>query len=179
MTASEITELLFVRDPPGRSDLAIVFGHHEQEIFAQRARHGASLLLDGYTTRLLLTGGPTADDRRSEAEVMAAVARDRGVPAGAMLLETRSRTTVQNLALSVSLLARANLLDSLEALHLVSCPWHMRRVSHLAREAFGPTIRLLASPHDESCTAFTWATSPECHPRVLAEVRLVRALLGD
>jgi uncharacterized SAM-binding protein YcdF (DUF218 family) len=177
MTESEVTELLFVRAPLARSDLAIVFGHHDAGVSAQRARHASSLFLGGHTPRLLFTGGPTGEGEESEAESMAAVAKDRGVPPAAMLVEPRSRTTVENLSLSASLLAGEGLLDSLEVLHLVSCPWHMRRVSHLARAAFGPAVRLLASPHDEGCTASNWAWSPECRARVLTELRLVRSLL--
>jgi hypothetical protein len=108
---------------------------------------------------------------------MAAVAQACGVPPEALLLECQSRTTVENLSFAVSLLARQALLDTLRTVHLVSCPWHMRRVLHLANVAFGPGVRLLASPQEESCTASTWASSEECRKRVLAELRLVRSLL--
>ncbi len=178
MTAGEITELLFRRDPLSRSDLAFVFGHHDPHVSAERARHAAFLFLHGHTPRILVSGGATADDGRSEAEHMAAVAAGLGVPRETLLLETRSRTTVENLSLSVSLLDRQNLLHSIQTVHLVSCPWHMRRVLHIASAAFGPAISLLASPHDESCTESTWAASAECRRRVLAELRLVRHLLG-
>src|SRR5579883_12717 len=172
MTEAEISELLFVRDPLARSDLAIVFGHNEPAVSAQRARHASDLFLGGHAPRLLFTGGPTGDDLLSEAEVMAAVARDRGVPREVMLLETHSRTTALNLSLSVSLLASECLLDSLRVVHLVSCPWHMRRVTHLARGVFGSAVRLLASPHDECCAESNWASSAECRARVLAELCL-------
>ena len=178
MNDSEITNLLFVRDPDSLSDLAVVFGHHEPCVSAQRVTHAAALLLAGLTPRLLLSGGVTDRGDRSEAESMAAIARDLGVPDDALLLEPHSRTTVENLTRSVALLAGEDLLATIRTVHLVSCPWHMRRVSHLARLAFGPAVRLISSPHDEGCTAATWAASSECRRRVLAEYRLVRALLG-
>jgi hypothetical protein len=53
----------------------------------------------------------------------------------------------------------------------------MRRVLHLASIAFGPTVSLLASPHEESCTEATWAASAKCRARVLAELRLLGPLL--
>jgi hypothetical protein len=62
MTEAEITELLFRRDPLTHSDLALVFGHHEPCVSAERARHAAFLFLHGHTPRLLLTGGATGDD---------------------------------------------------------------------------------------------------------------------
>ena len=86
-------------------------------------------------------------------------------------------TTVENLSFAVSLLARQILLDTIRTVHLVSCPWHMRRVLHLASVGLGPGVRLLASPHEEGCTESTWASSVECRKRFLAELRLVRALL--
>lgn len=179
MTEAEVTELLFVRDPPGRADLAIVFGSHEPALAAERARHAASLYRSGLTPRLLFTGGPTVEGSTSEAEAMAETAEAAGVPSEAMLLERESRTTVENFTLSLALLRRCRLLNSLTVLQLVSCPWHMRRVTHLARTAFGPTVRLLASPHDATCTASSWVASTECRRWVLAELRLVRHLLDD
>src|SRR5262249_57057598 len=107
------------------------------------------------------------DDGRSEAEHMAAVAQACGVPLEALLLESQSRTTVENLSFAVSLLARQTLLDTIRAVHLVSCPWHMRRVLHLANVAFGPAVRLLASPQDEGSTASTSASSYESLEPVL------------
>jgi uncharacterized SAM-binding protein YcdF (DUF218 family) len=58
--------------------------------------------------------------------------------AGALLLETRSRTTVENLSFSIALLARQGLLGSVRTVHLVLCPWHMCRVLHFAGVAFSP-----------------------------------------
>jgi uncharacterized SAM-binding protein YcdF (DUF218 family) len=177
MTETEITELLFRRSPLSRSDLALVFGHHDPDVSAERARHAAFLFLRGHTPLLLLSGGGTGEGGRSEAEHMAAVAESCGVPAEAILLESQSRTTVENLSFSVSLLARQNLLDTIRTVHLVSCPWHMRRILHLAGVAFDPTISLLASPHEESCSESTWSSSDECRKRILSELRLVRSLL--
>jgi uncharacterized SAM-binding protein YcdF (DUF218 family) len=179
MTDAEITDLLFIRDPPGRSDLAIVFGSHEPTLAAQRARHAASLYRSGLTPRLLFTGGPKGDCPLNEAEAMATVAGDNGVPPEAMLLEGKSRTTVENFTLSIALLRNLRLLDSLRVLHLVSCPWHMRRVGLHACTAFGPAVRLLASPHEATCTASSWLASPECRRRVAVELRLVRGLLDN
>ncbi|HEY7311353.1 MAG TPA: YdcF family protein [Gemmataceae bacterium] len=179
MTDDEITDLLFFRDPPGRSDLAMVFGSHEPTLAVERARHAASLYRSGLTPRLLFTGGPTGNGSLVEAEAMAAVAAEDGVPPEAMLLEVESRTTVENFTFSVALLRKLCLLDSLRVLHLVSCPWHMRRVGLHARTAFGPAVRLLASPHEGSCTASSWPASPECRRWIAVELRLVRGLLDN
>jgi uncharacterized SAM-binding protein YcdF (DUF218 family) len=174
MTAAEITNLLFLQDPPGHSDLAIVFGHREPTMAACRARHAASLFLEGRTPRLLFTGGATTQGSRSEAEEMAEVARHCGVPENAMLLEVQSRTTAANLAFSVALLSEKKLLAGTKTIHLCSCPWHMKRLSYFAQSAFGPNVRLLYSPHDECCTATNWTASAKCREYVLAELHLVR-----
>src|SRR5262245_54114396 len=158
MTEAEITELLFKRDPLTHSDLALVFGHHDPDVSSERARHAAFLFHHGHTPLLLLSGGATGDDGRSEAKHMAAVAESCGGPAEARLLETKAGTTVENVSFAGSLLPGQNLLHTIRTVHLVSCPWHMRRVLHLARVAFGPAVSLLASPHEESCTESTWAS---------------------
>jgi uncharacterized SAM-binding protein YcdF (DUF218 family) len=179
MTVEEVTTLLFIRDPECRADLTLVFGHHEPELAAQRARHAASLFTRGLTPRLLFSGGTTGQYRESEARFMAGVAESLGVPPEVILVEPESRTTVENLHLSFELLRAEGHLEALSAVHLVSCPLHMRRVSLLARRVVPRTVRLILSPHGESCEAESWMSSPECRSRVLVEARLVLDLLGS
>jgi uncharacterized SAM-binding protein YcdF (DUF218 family) len=177
MNDREVTELLFLRDEPRPANLALVFGHHEPEWAARRARHAAGLYHAGLVPRLLLSGGEPEVGGRSEAEVMADAARAAGVPESALLLESASQATWQNVSLSVELLREQGLLEGLSRVLLVSCPWHMRRVSWIARRGFPPSVELLCCPHAEDCTAEAWPESRDCRERVERELWLVRELL--
>jgi hypothetical protein len=174
VTDREITELLFVDDGPERADLALVFGYAEPVGSGHRARHAAGLYREGYVPRLLLSGGNNSrGDRPSEAELMLQVVADSGVPRAAILVESRSRTTFENVTHSISLLRDRGEIDAIGTVLLVSCPWHMRRVSLIARDRFPPHIRLRCCPHVESCTAGSWHSSPGCRRRVMGEAQLL------
>ncbi|MDG4801093.1 YdcF family protein [Micromonospora sp. WMMD980] len=97
--------------------------------------------------RVVFTGGwphgpaglPDPPARHREGELMRALARDAGLDGYARLdAETRSRTTLQNLALTVQdgLLGTARFTPA-HPLGLVSHPWHLPRIRLLAGRALG------------------------------------------
>lgn len=171
--------LLFLRDEPTRGDLTIVFGHSTAALSALRAAHAAALYRGGYCPRLLFSGGVVGKAAGpSEAEHMAQVARDLGVPEEAMLLETRSRNTFENAKLSLALLRDRRLLADRATVLLVSCPWHMRRVVLTVRHVFPQGVRLLACPHEGRCSAANWRSDPECRAAVMGEYRFLNELVA-
>src|SRR5437588_4273754 len=103
MKDDELTRLLFVKDEPEPSSLALVFGHHDRTVSAKRARHAARLYLAGLVPTVLLTGG-LVRGIVSEADEMALVARAEGVPERSLLLERSSKNTFENVSQSLALL---------------------------------------------------------------------------
>ena len=99
-------------------------------VLKARLDHAITLYRRGLAPLMIFTGGRGPGDTVTEAEVGRAYARRAGVPDSAMLLETDGRTTVQ------SLRAVGALLDARRArtLILVSDPFHMLRLSILARQ---------------------------------------------
>jgi uncharacterized SAM-binding protein YcdF (DUF218 family) len=179
MSPEEAASTLFVRDDPQPADLALVFGHCDADVSCRRARHAVALYRQGLVSRLLLSGGGhTSADGTPEAERMASEARALGVPEEAVLVETRSRNTYENVANALALLRDSGLLPGVGVVLLVSCPWHMRRVLLLARHALPPSIRLLCCPHQECCTEDTWLQSTDCRRFVSDELRLPARLTG-
>jgi len=172
MKDDELTQLLFVNDEPRPGDFALVFGHHDQAVSAKRARHAARLYLTGFVPTVLLSGGPLTSPL-SEAEMMARVVREEGVPDQNLLLERSSKNTFENVGQSLALLRDRGLLEETATVLLVSCPWHMRRVFLTAQQGFPAETRLLCCPHEESCTEDTWAESAECRTAVLGEWRIL------
>jgi vancomycin permeability regulator SanA len=166
-------KFLFVHDMPERAELALVFGHTDPEASSRRARHAARLYREGFAACLLLSGGPTADSRASEAAHMAQVARESGVSEEKLLLEETSTNTFENAERSLLLLREKGLLEAVGTILLVSCPWHMRRVFLVTRQTFPARIRLLACPQEEACTEATWQNFRDCRKCVAAELRLL------
>jgi hypothetical protein len=86
-------------------------------------------LPDGVVGRLVMTGGLSPRRPPHRGRGGAELEHRHGVPADAVLLEDRSRTTEQNLAFALPILQRAGLGRVL----IVSDPLHMRRALALAR----------------------------------------------
>lgn len=65
--------------------------------FQRRLDHALQLYKVGQVKTIVVTGGRVPGDPYSEGEVGVDYLRGRGVPAAALIAETRSRTTIQNL----------------------------------------------------------------------------------
>lgn len=123
------------RDQAAPADVIIVLGaaaydSNPSPVFKERIRHGIDLYQRGLAQHLLFTGGFGNGARFSESQVARSYALKQGVPAQAILIETRSRTTRQNLQ-QAKLLMQAK--GSRSAV-IVSDPLHMARALRLARE---------------------------------------------
>ena len=99
-------------------------------VFEERLRHAAELFGSGRVEWIVVTGGVGQGDTLAESEAGRDWLIGAGVPADRILIETKSRTTKQNLVLVRPLLAEHSLIRVL----LVSDPLHMRRATRMARD---------------------------------------------
>jgi uncharacterized SAM-binding protein YcdF (DUF218 family) len=174
----EIGRRLFLAEEPIRAEVALVFGSCQDDELRRRALHGAVLYAAGLVPRLLLSGGDPERRGTSEARRMAEVAAERGAPPSALLLEERSRTTVENVQLSLRLLRSRSLLEGLGTILLVSAEWHLARARYLVRRVFPPDIRLVCCATPDGCTRANWATREEYRQIVYQEWLLCEPLFG-
>jgi uncharacterized SAM-binding protein YcdF (DUF218 family) len=80
--------------------------------------------------RLIVSGGKGDDERVAEAVAMAAYLTQRGVPADAIVLEDRSRSTQENLQFSQAIVER---LDPGARVTIVTSDFHALRAALIAR----------------------------------------------
>lgn len=135
----------------GPADAAMVLGAAVFEtapspVFEERIRHAVNLYKSGRVRYLVMTGGVGEGDAISEGEAAREWALSKGVPFSAILIETRSTTTQENLALAMPLLWKHGIVRVL----LVSDPLHMRRSVALARQ-----LGLEAVPAPTPTTRYT------------------------
>ena len=97
----------------------------------ERVAHAVALFSGGLAPRLLFSGGGGRRAKAPEAVLMAARARELGVPADAVLTEVRSRNTWENARRSAQLLGELGC----RRVWLVSQPFHLRRARRLFRLA--------------------------------------------
>lgn len=122
------------RDAAAPSDAIVVLGAAQYRgrpspVLRARLDHAIGLYARGIAPRLILTGGIAEGDTASEAAVSRSYVLRAGVPDSAILLENDGRTTSQSLE-RVAHLLRAR---RLEAVVLVSDPFHLARAAHVAR----------------------------------------------
>ena len=132
--------------PPRPADAIVVLGSavwpNEQPSpsLARRIGRGVELWETGLAPVLVPTGG-VGRFPPAEAKVMARVARSRGVPDGALVLEVEAHRTVES-AERVKALAEAH---GWQNVILVSEPYHLRR-SSLLFEAEGIGVQTACAP---------------------------------
>ncbi len=136
------------RDQAGPADAIVVLGAAAYDtrpspVFTERIRHGIALHERGFAPMLVFTGGYGSGARFSESQVARTYALRHGVREDAILIETLSRTTYQNLAQARDVLSD----HGLQRVIVVSDPLHMARALRLCRRL---GIDALGSPTPSS-----------------------------
>jgi uncharacterized SAM-binding protein YcdF (DUF218 family) len=104
-------------------------------VLVERVTAAAALYARGGAPVVVATGGVTGRARRAEAAVMAEGLVEHGVPAAAVVVEDRSRSTAENAALV------RGVLGDRRAVWLVTQPFHARRARWIFRRAgFEPRV---------------------------------------
>lgn len=133
------------RDDAGPADAIIVLGAAAYDakpspVFEERIRHGIDLYNRGLAPKLIFTGGYGGTGARfSESQVARRYALRQGVPEDAILIESISRNTHENLHQASTLMQDHNLHSAI----IVSDPLHMARALRLSGEL---GIRAVGSP---------------------------------
>jgi uncharacterized SAM-binding protein YcdF (DUF218 family) len=129
---------------------AAAWGNKPSPVYRERLHEAIALYDSGRVRYLVFTGGTPAVNYPAEGQVGRAFAMEHGVPASAILVETTSRTTWQNLANAKELIGSAGI----QSVLLVSDPLHMRRAMAMAAD-----LGLRAMPAPTSTSRFQSLTS--------------------
>jgi len=133
------------RDQAAKVDAIIVLGAAAYDaapspVFKARIEHGLDLYRSGYAGTLVFTGGYGGGGARfAESQVARRYAIREGIPEDAILIESTSQTTYQNLFEARRLMQEHGLKRAI----VVSDPLHMARALRLCR---GMGIDALGSP---------------------------------
>lgn len=124
------------RDEQQPADAIVVMGAAQYDgrpspVFAARLDHAVALFRAGVAPRLVVTGGKAEGDRTTEAASARAYAIARGVAPEHILVEDRSRTTLESIRGVADLMDDAGLSSAV----FVSDPSHMFRVLRMADDA--------------------------------------------
>jgi uncharacterized SAM-binding protein YcdF (DUF218 family) len=124
------------RDDAARADAIIVLGAAAYDakpspVFEERIRHGIDLYKRGLAPTLIFTGGYGGTGARfSESQVARRYALRQGVPDKAILIESLSRNTHENLRQASQVMQQHNLRKAI----IVSDPLHMARALRISKD---------------------------------------------
>ena len=144
-----MAEPLRLSEEPSQADVIVVFAGGVGESgqagggYQERVRAAVDLYQAGYAPRMIFSSGYEFAFR--ETEVMRSLAMSQGVPASAIVLETRASSTYENVVFVYELLEE---FDS-KTILLVSSPYHMRRAL-LTWDAQASDIKVVPTPVRES-----------------------------
>ena len=124
---------------------AAVWGHKPSPVYRERINEAIALYKAGRVRYLVFTGGTPTPGYPAEGEVGRNFAIGSGIPASAVLYESTSRTTWQNLTNARELLAPVGI----QTVLLVSDSLHMRRAMAMAG-----SLGLQAAPAPTSSSRF-------------------------
>lgn len=122
---------------------AAVWGKQPSPVFRERINHAIQLYNAGRIKHIIFTGGLAQGDQLAEAEAAREYALAMEVPLAAILIETRSHNTCENLLEARQLMHT----HGIERVIVVSDPMHMRRAMWLAEVL---EIKALPSPTPSS-----------------------------
>ncbi|MEB3180887.1 MAG: YdcF family protein [Nostocaceae cyanobacterium] len=109
---------------------AEIWGDQPSPVFRERINHGITLYKQGNVNNLIFTGGSSDGNELTEATVARHYAIEHGIPEADILIETKSRTTQQNLENALQVAASHKLSKFL----IVSDPLHLKRALLMAKD---------------------------------------------
>jgi len=118
---------------PRQADVGIVLG---AAVWGERPSPGLSERLDyaywlyhqGYVKALLVSGGLGEGKKVTEAQAMRTYLLEKGVPADAILIEDKARSTYENLLFSQQVMEKAHMKNAL----IISHDYHLARAKKMA-----------------------------------------------
>ncbi len=150
------------RDETRQADAAIVLGaavfdDQPSPVLRERINHAILLYERGLVDTIIFTGGLGYGDERTEAAVSAQYAIAHGIPPSAILLESTSTSTIENLINTKQIAAE----EKLDTFLIVSTPFHMKRGMTIA-DAIG--LEAYSSP-TRTTKWISWCTKTRSYIR--------------
>jgi uncharacterized SAM-binding protein YcdF (DUF218 family) len=124
-----------IQNKPKKSDCIIilgcsVYGTNPSPFLQSRLMEGINLFKQGYADHIIVSGGKGPGEDISEAEAMKKYIISKGLKEENVIIEDKSRTTMENLTFSKEKMKEKNFNSAI----VVSNKYHLKRVSLMAKK---------------------------------------------
>ena len=148
-------------------DIAIVFGG--TNMIPYRVDKAIELYNKKLIKKILLTGGKTLFSKEIEANLMLDYLLKNNIPKEDIILETKSKTTKQNIINSLKLINNETIL-------LITSDFHLKRVKHLFRKYSNNKFYLYGTK-DKITDKDNWYKTIKGRKQIIREYFLLKSLL--
>ena len=184
LTRDQKTRIVFdaPRDAGGPAAAALLLGCSPPEM-RWRALEAARLWREGLVPLVIPTGGVTHETeigRMTEAEYMARILNEEGLPDGAVFLENEANTTRGNMIYGSVALELALHQRKRYSVYIVTSASHMRRSLLIAGIYLPRTVETLArAAVPPGASRDDWHESADVAAKVDTEIRLLRGMIEN
>lgn len=170
-----------IKDDGKMGDVAILLGCCP-EIAIERAKAAAALYFEGRVKCIVASGGVKWEhegDMISEADLMARVMMENGVPESAIILDNEARTTKENMICGTLALNRTAGLQKIESVIIVTSLLHMQRSLALAKALLPRKYEISAYPSYHELGKEEWLSSEKNQKTLDSCIILLKGLVDD
>ncbi len=140
---NQTAKFLVVKGKLEKADVIIVLGGDGN---GERVEEGVKLYKQGFAKYLLMSGGPLAW-KLTSAQWMKKQAMESGVPEKWILLEDKSKSTIEDAKFSLPIIVGRDF----KSVILVTSPYHTRRAARVFRKVFSRDgIKIMIHPVEKS-----------------------------
>lgn len=167
-----------IRDDGESAEVALLLGSIPERA-VERAKAAAQLYHEGRVKMIIPSGGVQWEFHGahfSEAEIMAMVLREEGIPETAIVLENEARTTRQNMKYGATLISY-RYEEPLDRVIIVTSVLHMKRSLALARGVFQEQTKISAYPSYPDVDKDTWLSKEENRKHISDGLRFLKELV--
>jgi uncharacterized SAM-binding protein YcdF (DUF218 family) len=181
MTPEQKWEVLCgeIRDDGKSADVALLLGSNPP-LAIMRAEAAAELYRAGRVPYIVPSGGVEWEyegEKLSEADLMARVLRENGVPEEAIILDNMARTTVENMLCGAIAIHRKLRFSKTNSVIIVTSVEHMRRSIGLAKAFLPRKVEISAYPAFYAVSKEEWLLSKDNVERLNNSLRYIRDLV--
>ena len=170
-----------IKDEGKKGEVAILLGCWP-EVAIERATAAAALYHAGRVKYIVASGGVKWEYEGtmiSEADLMARIMIEKGVPESAIILDNEARTTIENMICGTLALNRAIDFQKIKRVIIVTSETHMRRSMALAKALLPRKYEISAYPSYPELGKEEWLSIEDNRDSLDSCVALIKGLVDD